>query len=208
MTAWETLIHCNITKLPIDLDQICKSLGILLCSYTQGYQILKESNLGNETFGADGFLIRGKRGAVILYNPHLSPGRRRYTVAHEIGHYCLNHGTGIIHRDAKEQKPRPQIEIEADRFAAQLLSPACVLRALHVGGPFAIRQLCHISQQAAEIAFQRLKRLHDLDAQWMEERSCSYFFQSGTEWCLYRQFEPYILATTRHLPAQNLCSAS
>ena len=111
MTAWETLIHCNITKLPIDLDQICKSLGILLCSYTQGYQILKESNLGNETFGADGFLIRGKRGAVILYNPHLSPGRRRYTVAHEIGHYCLNHGTGIIHRDAKEQKPRPVTEM-------------------------------------------------------------------------------------------------
>ncbi len=87
-------------------------------------------------------------------------------------------------------------------------SPPPVFCGLHVGGPFAIRQLCHISQQAAEIAFQRLKRLHDLDAQWMEERSCSYFFQSGTEWCLYRQFESYILATTRHLPAQNPCSAS
>ena len=58
-------------------------------------------------------------------------GRYCFTIAHEIGHHVLhrdaylqNRGDGereILCRDARN---KPQIEVEADRFAAALLMPS------------------------------------------------------------------------------------
>ena len=62
-------------------------------------------------------------------------GRYAFTVAHEIGHHVLHkeayleiHTEGekeILCRDASE---KPQIEVEADRFAAALLMPSTLVR--------------------------------------------------------------------------------
>lgn len=70
------------------------------------------------------------------------PGRRRFTVAHEIGHWVLHDrsrrptfcraafidtGTGY---EAPEQErgPKPEAETEADAFAAALVMPTTLLR--------------------------------------------------------------------------------
>jgi hypothetical protein len=70
------------------------------------------------------------------------PGRRRFTVAHEIGHwvlhdhrrrptYCrsafIDTGTGYEVSE-QEREPKPPAEDEADAFAAALLMPASLLR--------------------------------------------------------------------------------
>lgn len=196
MTAWETLLACGITQLPVDLEQICKTLGLSLFSYTQGYRILQKNRLTQVSHGADGFLLRCQGSAIILYNPHLIPGRRRFTIAHEIGHFCLGHGEEevVIHRTADRVKSRTPQEIEADRFASQLLAPTCILRNLGVRSPAAIRQTCHISAQAAEVCLGRLMRMEALDAQWMAQWGRPYYFQSSTERALCRQFEAFIQA--------------
>ncbi len=65
-------------------------------------------------------LIRVKNGvrrAVILLGPSERPGRRRFTLAHELGHVLLEHdGDG----DARER--------EANAFAAELLMPRALVR--------------------------------------------------------------------------------
>lgn len=82
--------------------------------------------------------IRGFEGALaanedrsewmLLYNDRLtSPGRIRFTQAHELGHYCLHRSLSerfecteadMIHWDGVRD-----IEMEADSFAGQLLMP-------------------------------------------------------------------------------------
>ena len=197
MTAWEVLLRCGIGTLPVDLRQICSRLGIGLYSYTQGYRILQMLNLGKYPRGADGFLFREEDGtlAIIFYNPHQTPGRQCFTIAHEIGHYALGHceaGDNTAHR-AKDNPDSPE-ERAADRFAAQLLAPACVLRGMGLSTSFAIGQVCGLSIRASEVRAARMQRLLALDAQWMAERGRSYFFRSPTEWKLYQQFEPFIRA--------------
>lgn len=66
------------------------------------------------------------------------PGRRRFTIGHELGHWCM-HRTGgepLFCRaamvdppeEAEERPPRPAFEEEADVFAAALLMPAELMR--------------------------------------------------------------------------------
>jgi hypothetical protein len=63
------------------------------------------------------------------------PGRRRFTIGHELGHWCLHRTDGeplycrtavVDPQDtpADERPPRPVFEEEADVFAAALLMPA------------------------------------------------------------------------------------
>lgn len=76
--------------------------------------------------GSDGRILWGESGAVIRVKAELSPGRRRFTLGHEIGHYVLHKAnaqgrfdTGhqlAIWNDASE-------ETEANVFAAELLMP-------------------------------------------------------------------------------------
>lgn len=64
------------------------------------------------------------------------PGRRRFTISHELGHWCMHrddHVATIYCRstsidEADERPERPAPEKEADEFAAALLIPATLLR--------------------------------------------------------------------------------
>jgi hypothetical protein len=65
------------------------------------------------------------------------PGRRRFTISHELGHWCMHrheHTAAIFCRsimeaEDRQQRPeRPVPEQEADEFAAALLMPAELLR--------------------------------------------------------------------------------
>ena len=62
----------------------------------------------------DGFTLREGRRYIILYNdaPHIPDARKRFTLAHELGHYVLRHRS-----DGEKQ------EREANCFARNLLAP-------------------------------------------------------------------------------------
>lgn len=71
----------------------------------------------------DGYTIHARSGALLLYNDQAPAARRRFTVAHEIGHYLLGH-------TSQSQKH----EAEANYFASVLLMPDALLRAARQRG--------------------------------------------------------------------------
>jgi hypothetical protein len=85
-----------------------------------------------ESYGFDGALVcaEGKPIGVIAINENIrESGRKRFTVAHEIGHYILpGHGQVdcICNSNDVESwsKELPDEEIAANRFASELLMPA------------------------------------------------------------------------------------
>ena len=88
--------------------------------------------------GCDGVLVRPKgirRGIIGVRNDIRSRGRKRFTIAHEIGHYILpgHEEDGAICGSADIEGwggPATSRERQADDFAAELLIPDSVVRPL------------------------------------------------------------------------------
>lgn len=105
-----------------NLLQLCKDLGLRL----------KEMPF----HGIDGALIRGssKQKGIVAVNAAIREvSRKRFTIAHEIGHFIMPHHRNLpTFCDEKkiesfyDQIARP--EVEANEFAAELLLPSAVLR--------------------------------------------------------------------------------
>ena len=82
-----------------------------------------------------GFLLRErqKSSAIIGVNAKHHPNRRRFTIAHEIGHFLLhdhedlhvdrNDSFLVMKRDEKSSTGESHVEREANLFAAELLMP-------------------------------------------------------------------------------------
>jgi Zn-dependent peptidase ImmA (M78 family) len=104
----------------------------------------------------DGFLIEVKAGEPVY--------RRRFTIAHEIGHIALGHlRTGQpLFRDANFNRPRDYREIAANRFAAALLMPAKYVRL--AWGKIPYRQLAEAFGVAEQTMLYRLVQLEIIDA--------------------------------------------
>lgn len=112
-----------------------------------------------EADGASGqFLERGPTGHPTIYiNTNKSLTHQRFTLAHELGHYFLGHGSRM--RDTKEQLvKRDPAEISANRFAAELLMPEKKVRE-YVRDFLSVQEMAErfrVSEQAMEL---RLKNL-------------------------------------------------
>jgi Zn-dependent peptidase ImmA (M78 family) len=83
-----------------------------------------------------GMLFREKERVVVGVNALHAKTRQRFTVAHELGHFLLHRGDlfvdknyRVLHRDARSSEAIDQQEIQANRFAAELLMPARFLAA-------------------------------------------------------------------------------
>ena len=119
------LNESNITEPVVNVETIAKKHGIEVLQ-----QPFDEPELS-------GFLARQpRRRAVIGINSNQSPGRRRFTMAHELGHYFLHgeQGQQEVHVDhtkdlqIKLRGPASSTgtdeeEVEANLFAAELLMP-------------------------------------------------------------------------------------
>lgn len=73
------------------------------------------------------FFVKGDKKGIIV-NSNLYSRRKNFTIAHELGHYFLDHplsetGTILCDQNAVFGKDKPEIEKEADYFAACLLMP-------------------------------------------------------------------------------------
>jgi Zn-dependent peptidase ImmA (M78 family) len=102
----------NLRTQPLDVEGLATSIGLKVSLET----------MPNEISG----YLRKKDGYWILgVNSLHHPNRRRFTIAHELGHYFLHRHLGdfedtVIFR--REQQPNPR-EYEANEFAARLLMP-------------------------------------------------------------------------------------
>jgi Zn-dependent peptidase ImmA (M78 family) len=109
-------------NLPVKPDAIAKAMGF------------KVSPQFGQTGGYSGCIERQPDGSVVISYDLTEPRvRQRFTIAHEIGHYALGHlrDGRTRFRDMASNFSTgtyaPE-ETEANRFAADLLMPAHVLR--------------------------------------------------------------------------------
>lgn len=116
----------GISSVPIPVEKIAQAEGVPIVEMTFNGEI-------------SGALIRSKGSSGIAVNASHHPNRKRFTIAHELAHYLLDHKDEeedhidwkftIIRRDGKSSKASDGQEIDANAFAASLLMPAVLLRA-------------------------------------------------------------------------------
>lgn len=77
-------------------------------------------------------IINKERKAIIVVNKHHSKVRKRFTIAHELGHYLMHcdQGQQVFHRSIKSSQGTEPQEIDANAFAAALLMPKADIKKL------------------------------------------------------------------------------
>lgn len=149
----ELLKRAHVHRPPVPVEQIADILGLHV----------RYSPSADEISGA---LIRKGKKLIIGVNSYQHPNRQRFTIAHEIGHYILHKGWSFhvdedfcINRDGSNNLA----EIQANRFAAELLMPADLLQAdisrYHVIDDEVVGMLANkykVSQQSMQIRLSNL----------------------------------------------------
>lgn len=128
-TAYRTLLAASEGKLPVNVRAIIKRLdNVRIMSYTQAALALGDSfsrlTQGVPSDSACTLVEEGPAGIryLVLYNDDAgygNEGRRRWSLAHELGHILLKHAGDSV-----------GAEIEADCFARHLLCPQPLLEGL------------------------------------------------------------------------------
>lgn len=121
--SWWVTPGCDV-PLPVDPMVLAQRLGISV-----RMAILPPDQSGNIQFRGDG-------SSVITLNTNDHPNRRRFTCAHEIGHYLRRdqdgHVSGYVdYRDTLAGLGVDAEEIYANQFAAALLMPAHLVKRWH-----------------------------------------------------------------------------
>jgi|SRR5437899_8810908 len=116
------LKRCQINKPPVKVEDVARDLGAVI--RFQPY----EDNIS-------GVLYRDESNTIIGVNSLHHPNRQRFTIAHEVGHLVLHEievhvdkGYRMVFRDKVSAQAADPAEIDANRFAAELLMPATFLR--------------------------------------------------------------------------------
>ena len=117
----ELLDSTSVEKPPVPVERVAHLCGV---------------HLRYEPFEGDlSGLLYPENGKIIIgINSRHSKNRQRFTIAHEIGHLKL-HSPDLyvdrnfsVHRDQRSSEATDKSEIQANRFAAELLMPEEMIR--------------------------------------------------------------------------------
>lgn len=139
-TVLSILLECDITAMPIDLISIAQHYNIRV-QQNESLHILSD--------GEEGISFYRKNRWNIIYDESQRKTRTRFTLAHELGHIMLGHPS-YCSRTNMDKATRPAEERDADRFAAELLAPDCVLWGTQSFTSDRIAALCNISKAFSE----------------------------------------------------------
>lgn len=125
--AAEIIERLGIKSAPVSVERIAESLGA---------KIVKRSDFGDDLCG---MIIREDGITVIGVNDTHANTRQRFTIAHEIGHLVLHSEildkvhvdktfNYALKRDGRSKIGQDRMEIEANKFAAELLMPSALLK--------------------------------------------------------------------------------
>lgn len=123
--ANKVLIQAKINRPPISPEKIALNLGLEIVN----------RNLSDDVSGA--LVLKEDSQPIIVVNSSHSPVRKRFTIAHELGHFLLKHGRDglfidrsehFIFRNEVSATGEKRQEVEANAFAAALLMPEKMVR--------------------------------------------------------------------------------
>lgn len=169
--SWQFLIDNNINKLPVSLGVVCKNLH---------YKILEDSKIHYLQANQRGISFCKDDIWYIVLQDKLNPPTQRYTLAHELGHIFLGHPL-IDGKYGRTFASSPE-EYQAERFAIDILAPACVLWGLNLHSAEDIAKVCNISMTSAQ---KRARRMEELYRRNM-------FLSHPLERQVYQQFKKFI----------------
>ncbi|MDR2407006.1 MAG: ImmA/IrrE family metallo-endopeptidase [Bacteroidales bacterium] len=110
------LAQYNLYSIPVNVLALASEIGI---------RVFEEA-LPEDISG----ILDLRNMPIIMVNQDHVRNRQRFSIAHEIGHFLLHRPTGIhvdkrtYYRNSKSAEGLDDIEIEANRFAAELLMPS------------------------------------------------------------------------------------
>lgn len=163
------LTKCKVFSAPIPIVSIAEEYGFIVIESN-----LKES--GFMLIDEDGVNVNGeKHQKVICINAKDSPLRKRFTIAHELGHFFLEvEGQTeakryFVHREFRDENFDAKKERAADLFASELLIPNGLLKQemdkiqddieiFYLSIPQLISDFFKVSLQCAEIRYERYRR--------------------------------------------------
>lgn len=139
--AYRCLVARRVTTLPVmpeELLHACRGTRVLSCGEAAQLMGWKQEWLAVLVGDADAWTYRyemsdGTVQHIVCYRQGGNPARRRFSLAHELGHIVLRHMGGGSWE-----------EEEADAFASHLLCPKPVLRRMLGTG-----MVCYVEQVAA-----------------------------------------------------------
>lgn len=151
VAARELLEDCWDGTLPVDPVHVARTMGVKVL----------DASLGDDVSGA---LVK-KEGAdpSILLNANDSRNRKRFTCAHELGHFIRRTDEPhkyeyVDYRDQRSSTGTDEEEMFANRFAANLLMPELLVKTFHEQKlpDFRMAKKFGVSQEAMQF---RLKNL-------------------------------------------------
>ncbi len=126
--------QCKVRSFPLDCFAVIKSHGIRIFTYQEFSAQHPDLYQIGMRYSKDAFQYRNR----FCYNKDMPPGRIRFSLMHELGHYLLGHG------DYRS----PGLEQEANRFASHILAPRLLIwyagcrSAAETAACFALSQEC------------------------------------------------------------------
>lgn len=138
-------------KIPVDIEMIANRMGAEI-----NYQPVLA---GGEDISGRFDIVNGQ--AICSVRDTDTPQRRRFTLAHELGHFALGHGGGFRDNLASFNSHNyDQREVDANTFAAELLMPKnaidFAIQKKNINDFYELAQLFNVSVPAMQY---RLKKL-------------------------------------------------
>ena len=171
--ALQTLRDFHVTKLPVHVMRSAKKAGIRVLTNEQARMLSDNQSGLSILIDAQWFVI---------YDETMPIPRKRFTVAHELGHIFLGHALKEGYHARQFEGAHPEDEQEANMYAIRLLAPACVLWGLNLHTPEEIADACAISLSSAQWRAKRMEELYRRNK----------FLTAPLERKVYRQFESFI----------------
>ncbi len=166
-TVNNLFIKLSINTYPIDILKVCSSISncrvIPYSKHMERHDLTIDEIMDH--FGSDEgctFYSFNKKRYLIFYNDlnirYKTPRRRRWTIAHELGHVFLSHHTisnkTILFRNKLTDEEYEWMEAEANRFASLLLANPIILHKLNIKDNADIMQICQLSEEASRYRYQ------------------------------------------------------
>jgi Zn-dependent peptidase ImmA (M78 family) len=114
-----------LTELRIDSPELLRCLKEICCE--RGAYV-KEQTLEDAEAR---LIVSGDRGIITVQPDDIYPGRTRFSIAHELGHFELHRSTGAMWNcTARDMQTwfNNRRELEANEFAAELLMPEAFIK--------------------------------------------------------------------------------
>lgn len=175
---------CGISSFPVDLNVILPRFGARAYPYSRNWSQLRALGMEDAAQTTSGLAFYRNASPIIMYDDRNTTNRIRFTVAHELGHIALGHIQPGEHTIVNRE-PSPSdspMEEAANRFAVDLLAPACVLWGMDLHTAAEIELVCGISGRAAQFRAEHMELLYRRHR----------FLANPLERAVYQQFLPFI----------------